>query len=98
MPVEDIQVVQGQDVDDFLDRGGVEEMPAHVQHEAPVAEIRPVTDRGGEPCGKTVGSTGRKGFYQGPAAIQDPLDRSSGDMDGLVRDVDPVSAVFPWGG
>ena len=95
MPMKCIELMEGQDIDDFLHGGNREEMAAAVQHESPVGILRIVQDLPArQGCALPFLAGGRKRLCQGLDAVEGPQGGSSRQHDLAGRHFKRVTLFF----
>jgi hypothetical protein len=92
MPVEDIELMQGEEIEEFLDLGDGEKMAGYVEHRAPPGEARLVLD---QQARYFLGRLGTEELAQSLATVEKSAQSLTGDHDALRSDFEGVSL---WSG
>ena len=90
VPVEDVDPVQGHDIQEFFQIADVEIVTTDIHHEPAVGESRGILDRRCREGGTALGMD-REGFVQGLRSVEDPFPAASGDVDAVFPALDPVA-------
>ena len=93
MEVKHVHVVQGQQVDVFLDEVRVEEMTAHVKMHAPIAEPRTVGDGGGGQDHLLPYTVAGQRLPEHLDTVEDTGRCRTADADAFLTDADTIALL-----